>query len=167
LGSSGHTQRVNQFYSVCFLFWIGGSVDRSGIAFAVIESMERRKPSHEEVSMLFVAGVIALLCCWATPLQADTDTALLPHGTNKGEITAVDTGSRTFTLIVGKQSIPMSYDDKTQFVELGHAVQPEAMTEGGKAKVQFVEYEPGKPTATKVDLKPGHHSKSVTTQAQR
>jgi len=121
----------------------------------------------KKFSMLFVVGAITLLCCWATPLQADTDTALLPHGTQKGEVTALDTGSRTFTLVVGKLSIPMAYDDKTQFVESGHAVQPEAMTEGGKAKVQFVEYEPGKPTATKVDLKPGHQSKSATTQAQR
>ena len=119
----------------------------------------------KKFSMLFVACVITLLCCWATPLQADT--AGLPHGMQKGEVTALDTGSRTFTLLVGKLSIPMAYDDKTQFVESGHAVQPEAMTEGGKAKVQFVEYEPGKPTATKVDLKPGHQSKSATTQAQR
>ena len=119
----------------------------------------------KKFSMLFVAGVITLLYVWATPLQADT--AALPHGAQKGEISAVDTGSRTFTLIVGKLSIPMSYDDKTQFIESGHAVQPEAMTEGGKAKVQFVEYEPGKPTATKVDLKPARHSNPATTQAQR
>ncbi|HVN81633.1 MAG TPA: hypothetical protein VMW38_21780 [Terriglobia bacterium] len=111
----------------------------------------------KKLSTLFAAGVMTLFFCGATSLQADT-APMLPHGTDKGEITAVNTNSHTFTLREGKKDISMSYDDKTQFVESGHAVQPTAMTKGEKAKVQFVEHEPGKPTATKVDLHPTHHS---------
>ena len=107
--------------------------------------------------MLFMAGVITLLCVWATPLQADT-AATFPHGTSKGEIVAVDTEARTFMLMEGKRSIVMSYDEKTQFIESGHAVQPEALKEGVKGKVQFVEHEIGKPTATKVEFHRGHLS---------
>jgi len=84
---------------------------------------------------------------------------MLPHGTDKGKISAVDTSSHTFTIMEGNKSFSMSYDDKTQFVESGHVVQPSAMANGEKAKVQFVEHEPGKPCATKVDLHPAHNAK--------
>jgi hypothetical protein len=111
------------------------------------------------LSILFVAG--AMFFGSLPSVQADT-TPMLPHGTGKGIISAVDTNSHTFTLMEGKTSISMSYDDKTQFIESGHAVQPSEMTKGEKAKVQFVEHEPGKPSATKVDLHPAHGAKMAS-----
>ena len=111
----------------------------------------------KKLSILFAVGVMTLFFFGVTSLKADT-APVLPHGTGKGEISAIDTNSHTFTLMEGKRSISMSYDDKTQFVESGRTVQATAMTKGEKAKVQFVEHEPGKATATKVDLHPAHHS---------
>ena len=104
-------------------------------------------------SMLLLPGLMTLFCCWATTLQTYA-IGTRPHRTTKGEIVAVDTNSRTFTLIVGKLRIAMAYHDKTQFIESGHVVQPEAIAEEKKAKVRFVENETGKLTAIRVDLKP-------------
>ena len=109
-------------------------------------------------SILFAVAVMTWFLCGAVSVRADA-TTMLPHGTDKGEISAVDTSSHTFTIMEGKKSFSMSYDDKTQFVESGHVVQPSAMVKGEKAKVQFVEHEPGKPCATKVDLHPVHNAK--------
>ena len=60
----------------------------------------------------------------------------------------------------GKETI----DEKTQFVESGHVVQPSAMTTGENAKVRFVEHD-GKPWATKVDLHPAHHAKMENSKS--
>jgi hypothetical protein len=114
-------------------------------------------------SIVFALAVMTLFAGGAASVRADT-TTILPHGTGKGQISAVDTNSHTFTLMEGKKSISMSYDDKTQFVESGHVVQPSAMAKGEKAKVQFVEHEPGKPWATKVDLHPAHHAKMSSSE---
>ena len=111
-----------------------------------------------KVSILFAVALMTWFVCGAASIRANT-TPMLPHGTDKGEINTIDTNSHIFTLMVGKRSISMSYDDKTQFTESGRVVQPSAMAKGEKAKVQFVEHEPGKPSATKVDLYPAHHAK--------
>lgn len=109
-------------------------------------------------SILFAVAVMTLFAGGSRSVWAET-TVMPPHGTDKGQISAVDTNSHTFTLMEGRKSISMAYDDKTQFVESGHVVQPSAIAKGEKAKVQFVEHEPGKPWATKVDLHPSHHAK--------
>lgn len=115
-------------------------------------------------TLLIFPAALASLVLWApVRLQANA-TPMLPHGSGKGEISAVDTTNHTFTLSEKDRKLSMSYDGKTQFVESGRTVQPSEMTTGEHAKVQFVEHD-GKPWATKVDLHPVHHAKTESSKS--
>ena len=58
--------------------------------------------------------------------------------TTEGQISLIDTGTKTLILTKDHQMVPFSFDDRTAVSVSGHFVQPTNITSGVTVKVRYV-----------------------------
>ena len=84
----------------------------------------------------------------AGPAQSAINTDVQ---TVEGQIGAVDTDTRTLTLVDGDTQVTFDFDERTAIVESGHAVPPAKITQGAPASVRYTQ-RGGKNWARKIEL---------------
>ena len=84
---------------------------------------------------------------------ADPPTAAINSDvqTVEGQIGAVDTDTKTVTLVDGDKQVTFDFDERTAIVESGHAVLPAKITQGASASVRYTQ-RGGKNWARKIEL---------------
>src|SRR5438270_2720584 len=71
--------------------------------------------------------------------------------TVEGQIGAVDTDTKTVTLVEGDKQVTFDFDERTAIVESGRAVPPAAIPQGAAASVRYTQ-RGGKNWARKIEL---------------
>jgi hypothetical protein len=71
--------------------------------------------------------------------------------TVEGQIGAVDTDTKTLTLVDGDKQVTFAFDERTAIIESGHAVPPASITQGAAASVRYSQ-RGGKNWARKIEL---------------
>jgi hypothetical protein len=79
-----------------------------------------------------------------SPLNSDVQTV-------EGQIGAVDTDTKTLTLVDGDKQVTFDFDERTAIVESGHAVLPAKIPQGASASVRYTQ-RGGKNWARKIEL---------------
>lgn len=77
----------------------------------------------------------------------------------EGEIQAVDSTSRTLTLINEGQEVTFGFDERTSITESGRPVQPASIASGTSASVKYAQRE-GKTWARRIELIPAQPPES-------
>ena len=84
-------------------------------------------------------------------LPAPPATINSPVQTVEGQIGAVDTDTKTLTLVDGNTEVTFDFDERTAIVESGHAVPPAKIPQGASASVRYTQ-RGGKNWARKIEL---------------
>ena len=71
--------------------------------------------------------------------------------TAEGQIGAVDTDTKTVTLVDGDKQVTFDFDERTAIVESGHSVLPAKIPQGASASVRYTQ-RAGKNWARKIEL---------------
>ena len=87
------------------------------------------------------------------PTVQDRQDTSIDLATAEGEISLLDSGSRTMILTDGNTSLTISLDDKTAISESGHPIRFTAISSGAKAKVSYRK-KSGRYWAVQIELLP-------------
>src|ERR1051325_7918454 len=98
------------------------------------------------IGIIMIVFVLASLCLYRLQIghtiaarQGQAGQVPPPEiKTTEGQISLIDTGSKTLILTNGNQLVPFAFDDRTAVSLSGHFVQPTTITSGLTARVRYV-----------------------------